>query len=80
MADDDLFSYVPEVEETYGDDETQEAMKFLKENDLPMSDLLYALKYVRISNRAVDLDDKFHEIRQRLKKLREEDIPVVTPP
>jgi len=68
------------LSQSYGDDETQEAMKFLKENDLPMSDLIYALKYVRISNRAVDLDDQFNEIRQRLKKLREEDIPVVTPP
>ncbi|KAL7734331.1 hypothetical protein ACLKA6_010668 [Drosophila palustris] len=80
MADDDFFSYLPEVEETYSEDETERAMKFIKENDLPMSDLLYALKYVRISNRAVDMDDKFKEIRLRLKKLREEDIPVVTPP
>lgn len=55
-------------------------MKFMKENDLPMSDMFYALKYVRISNRAVELDEQFQQIQERLNKLRDEDIRVVSPP
>lgn len=101
MGDDELFSYVPEVEEvcseisfvfheqlkipcpalqTYSEKETEDAMKFMKENDLPMSDMYYALKYVRISNRVVKLDVQFQHIRERLNKLREEDIRTVSPP
>ncbi|ALC44556.1 CG14113 [Drosophila busckii] len=80
MSDDESFSYAPEVEQIYTDAETQEAMQFMRENDLPMSDLLYALKYVRILNRATDLDEQFKQIKQRLHKLRTEDIPVVKPP
>lgn len=99
MFDDDLFTYVPEVEEvrerylyliyrynvlcnsqTYSEWETEEAMKFIKENDLPMSDMFYALKYVRISNRAVELDEQFQQIQDRLDKLRQEDIRMVSPP
>ncbi|XP_017052062.1 uncharacterized protein LOC108095457 [Drosophila ficusphila] len=37
-----------EHEEEYTEDETSEAMFFLREHELPMSELLYALKYVRI--------------------------------
>jgi len=55
-------------------------MKFIKENGLQMSDLFYALKYVRIANRPVEIMDMFKDIQQRLKKLREDDIAVVTPP
>ncbi|TDG45362.1 hypothetical protein AWZ03_008220 [Drosophila navojoa] len=78
--DDESFSYCPEVEDTFTEEETEQALLFIKENNLPMADLHYALKYVRISNRAVDLDDKFKEIQQRLKKLREQDMVVVSPP
>ncbi|EDW69822.2 uncharacterized protein [Drosophila virilis] len=80
MANDESFSYSPEVVESYTEKETEEAMQFIKDNDLPMSDLHYALKYVRISNRAVELDDEFKEIQKRLKKLREADQAVVSPP
>ncbi|KAH8408060.1 hypothetical protein KR222_002619 [Zaprionus bogoriensis] len=68
------------VLQTYTEWETQEAMKFIKENDLPMTDLFYALKYVRISNRADELDDQFQQIQDRLKKLREENIRTISPP
>lgn len=66
--------------QTYSEWETEEAMKFIKENDLPMSDMFYALKYVRISNRAVELDEQFQQIQDRLDKLRQEDIRMVSPP
>lgn len=66
--------------QTFTEEETEQALLFIKDNDLPMTDLHYALKYVRISNRAVELDGKFKEIQQRLKKLREEDMAVVSPP
>ncbi|EDV40247.1 uncharacterized protein Dana_GF24036 [Drosophila ananassae] len=39
-----------EEEEIYTEDETNQAMSLLKENQLPMSELLTALKYVRILN------------------------------
>ncbi|XP_023178394.1 uncharacterized protein LOC111604528 [Drosophila hydei] len=80
MSNDETFSYSPEIVETFTELETEQALLFIKDNNLPMSDLHYALKYIRISNRAVDLDDKFKEIQQRLKKLREQDMVVVTPP
>ncbi|XP_017080053.1 uncharacterized protein LOC108113855 [Drosophila eugracilis] len=35
-------------EEVYTEDETNEAMFFIREHELPMSELRYALKYVRI--------------------------------
>ncbi|XP_032598682.1 uncharacterized protein LOC116806457 [Drosophila grimshawi] len=80
MADDESDSYQPEVEETYTDIETEKAMLFIKDNDLPMSELLCALKYVRIASRDISMDEKCTEIEQRLKILRSEDIVVVTPP
>ncbi|EDW94395.1 uncharacterized protein LOC6533994 [Drosophila yakuba] len=43
-----------EEEEVYTEEETDEAMFFIREHDLPMSELYYALKYVRFlhGNRA----------------------------
>ncbi|KAH8372183.1 hypothetical protein KR093_010485, partial [Drosophila rubida] len=66
--------------QNFSDAETQAALKFIKENDLSMSELYFALKYVRISNRDLQSDEKFKDIQQRLKKLREEDMAVVSPP
>lgn len=74
------YIYVLYNSQTYSEWETEEAMKFIKENDLPMSDMFYALKYVRISNRAVELDEQFQQIQDRLDKLRQEDIRMVSPP
>ncbi|XP_016955379.1 uncharacterized protein LOC108028223 [Drosophila biarmipes] len=37
-----------EEEEEYTEEETNEAMLFIRKNELPMSELGYALKYVRI--------------------------------
>ncbi|XP_017128215.1 uncharacterized protein LOC108146672 [Drosophila elegans] len=37
-----------EEDEVYTEDETNEAMFFIREHELPMSELRYALKYVRI--------------------------------
>ncbi|XP_037721697.1 uncharacterized protein LOC119554745 [Drosophila subpulchrella] len=37
-----------EEEEEYTEEETNEAMLFIREHELPMSELGYALKYVRI--------------------------------
>ncbi|KAH8306933.1 hypothetical protein KR044_001440, partial [Drosophila immigrans] len=66
--------------QNFSDAETQAAVKFIKENDLPMTELYYALKYVRISNRDLQSDEKFEDIQQRLNKLREEDRAMVSPP
>ncbi|XP_034106753.1 uncharacterized protein LOC117569625 [Drosophila albomicans] len=74
------FEYIPEVEQNYSEAETEAALKFLKEQDLPMSELYYALKYVRLANRDLKSEQKFKEIEERLKKLREADIPMVSPP
>ncbi|EDV51661.1 uncharacterized protein LOC6544955 [Drosophila erecta] len=39
-----------EEDEVYTEEETDEALFFIREHDLPMSELHYALKYVRILN------------------------------
>ncbi|KAH8339346.1 hypothetical protein KR074_012560, partial [Drosophila pseudoananassae] len=45
----------------YTEDETNQAMALLEENQLPMSELLTALKYVRIQNDSLNPDLKIQD-------------------
>ncbi|XP_016924331.3 uncharacterized protein [Drosophila suzukii] len=47
-----------EEEEEYTEEETNEAMLFIQEHELPMSELGCALKYVRILHGNPSQDDK----------------------
>ncbi|EDW73215.2 uncharacterized protein Dwil_GK19284 [Drosophila willistoni] len=56
----------------YTDEETTEAMDFIKEHQLPMSELLYALKYVRILHGpATGTDEQLMDVQQA---------PTISPP
>ncbi|XP_068148434.1 uncharacterized protein [Drosophila tropicalis] len=56
----------------YTDEETTEAMEFIKEHQLPMSELLYALKYVRILHGpATGTDEQLMDVQQA---------PTISPP
>ncbi|KAH8386062.1 hypothetical protein KR200_008352, partial [Drosophila serrata] len=55
----------------YTEDEANEAMSLIQEHELPMSDLHYALKYVRILHQGHDPQDPQKEV---------EKVPEVSPP
>ncbi|KAH8239715.1 hypothetical protein KR032_007183, partial [Drosophila birchii] len=46
----------------YTEDETNEAMSLIQEHKLPMSELHYALKYVRILHQGHDPQDSHKEL------------------
>ncbi|XP_033160146.1 uncharacterized protein LOC117141002 [Drosophila mauritiana] len=46
-----------EEEEVYTEEESDQAMSFIREHDLPISELQYALRYVRIVRENKSLSD-----------------------